>query len=165
MTFQRGFRNPIRRIGASAAAESTAVSVFIDEGIESAESVFTLSNSANLWRFYKLDFSMRMALQGHETSPLAHEVVVAMLIDDAETAFGEIWRAELELAAPTLEVRNIAIAGPGFDVPGGIAFPVGVDVKILFEKAVDPTDIWGSTIPNNWTAGVFCNILAIEVSP
>ena len=164
MTFQRGFRNPIGAIGGIAGADAIAVSLFPGKLESDKEHVFTLANPANQWRFYRLDYAISYSAEGHATTGPHQQQIVVKLLDDPEL-LSDAWRVELSLALAATEVGNIAIADTGFDVEGGIAFPVGVDAKILTKPTVAIGDGWSTGSFNAWSARVHITVLAREVSP
>ncbi len=163
MTFQQGFRNPIGAIGGIAGADVVTERLNIGKGTGVSSDVFTLSNNENHWRFYRLDYAISYSAEGHATA-ISQQNVVVKLLDDPEL-LNDSWRVELSLAVPPTEIRNIAIAGTGFDVPDGIAFPVGVDAKLLAEPTVVTGDGWPSDAFNAWSARIHVTVLAREVSP
>ncbi len=157
-----GFRSPPDNAGIAGA---DAVAIRLAPGMGSAvkTSVFTLTDPAKRWRFYRLDYVVSYSAQGHATSNVQQQIVVKLL-DDPELLPADAWRIELSLAVPATEVRNIAVAGTGFDVKGGIAFPVGVDAKILTEPTVSSGDGWPAGSFVAWNARVMVTVLAREVS-
>ncbi len=162
MTFESGFRNPIGPIGGIAGVDVISKRIYIDDGGGTGEVVFALGNVKNLWRFYRLDYVVTYSAEGHATTGPHQQEVVVKLLDDPEL-LADAWRVELSLAVPATEVRNIAIAGTGFDVKGGIPFPIGVNAKILAEVTVGGT--WTAGSFNKWNARILFTVLAREVSP
>ncbi len=157
-----GFRSPPDNAGI-AGADALAIRLTPGKGGSSKESVFTLADPNKRWRFYRLDYVVSFSAEGHATA-LTQSQVVVKLLDDPELLPADAWRIELSLALAPAEVGNIAVAGTGFDSKGGIAFPVGVDAKILTELTESSGDGWPTDVFNAWNARVMVTVLAREVS-
>ncbi len=162
MTFQQGFRHPIGPIGGIAGAEGVERRLIITNASTTVSQSFSLSNSENHFVFYRLDYSVTYSAEGHATTGPHQQYVLCKLIDDSELLL-PAWRVYLSLAVPAAEVRNIAMAGTGFDIEGGIAFPVGEPVKLVAEPIVE--SVWTAGAFNVWSARFDVTVLVREVSP
>lgn len=155
-----GFRSN-KELGGIAGATGISKILSISDGFGDTDSeVFALGDPAKRFRFYKLSFSMTYSAQGHATE-IIEKLVIVKLQDDAE-AEPALWQASLRLLVPPTEIRNAAIANVGFDVPGGIAFPVGADVKLAMRET--ETGLWGFNGFVEWIATVDVSVLVREVS-
>ncbi len=163
-TFQQGFRNPIGPIGGIAGADVTAENLSIRQGAATNSNIFTLNNAENHWVFYRLNYVISYSAEGHAATGPHYRIMVVKLLDDPEL-LADAWRVELALALAATEIGNIAIAGTGFDVEDGIAFPVGVDAKLLAEETTNNSGGFAAGSFNAWNARIHVTVLAREVSP
>ncbi len=155
-----GFRS-LLELGGVAGAHAVSKRLALRSGAPSATYTFALSDSTKRWRFYRLNYAVTYSAQGHPTAIAQGILVVKML--DYDELLPDTWRAELQLAVPPTEIRNAAMAGVGFDVPGGVVFPVGADAKILCETTTDASE-WGASAFQKWSARIAFTVLAREVS-
>ncbi len=162
MTFERGFRNPIGAIGGIAGANGTERRMIITNAATSTAQSFSLTNPANHLVFYRLDYSATYSAEGHVTTSPTQQYVLCKLVDDSDLLI-PAWRVYLSLALPATEIGNIAIAGTGFDITKGIAFPIGEPAKLVAETAVDT--VWPAGAFTRWSARFDVTVLVKEVSP